>query len=810
MTVATPAALSPTPEQLAAWGIDPAWSRRVSIDGADGRPVNWHVFDTGPGPRGTIVCVHGNPTWAYAWKDLLTTLSPAWRVIAVDQTGMGYSERERPRTLEQRIEELVSFCRQEVSGPLVVVAHDWGGAISVGAADQLQVEALVLANTAVAKPDDVAVPPLITASRALVNVMCRYTPLFVEGTARMTSRQHRAALRAPYRGAKRRVAVRDFVADIPLRPSDISHGALERCGENFAALTCPILLLWGAKDPVFHDRFLRDLRQRAPHADVQRFADAGHLVALDEPIGAVVADWLHAKASRQSTVARDARFSDVLATVKQRANDERPVYVGPDGSLSWAALAERSRQLSHVLRSDGLSKGDRVAVLIPPSPDLLVAVCALWRCGAVPVLADASAGLGALKTLMRAQSPRYVLGTKLTLLLARSLRFAPRARYGLFGSLPGTLDCGGLNAGDEHDDAVIASDDVAAIVHTSGATGPAKAVRYSHGQLSAQRGAMNSLVDRDPDSAFTTSFAAFMLLSPLLGKTCVRPDFNINKPSTLGFDELSKASQRARVGAAWLSPASARRVVATAKGRTLPIPLVMLAGAPIAPSLRRELAAITGGAVHTPYGMTECLPVTDGVQRVANESHAGVGVGVALDGCAIVIERLDAPGHGVVADDGWGEILVSAPWLFDGYEGSSSADVASTVMMDGVRFHRTGDVGYLAGEELFVLGRRIHVIDAASGPLASVALEGSVSDALANEVAAVGVGPKGAQVVALVLEREGSLRLAPPAMSEAARAALSIPVAAVLEGTLPRDRRHQSKVDRTTLSRDVSNFLAGR
>ena len=124
--------LGPTATQLRSWGLEPSWSRRVTIEGADGRPVDWHVLDTGPGPEGTIVCVHGNPTWGYAWKDVLTTLAPRFRVIAVDQTGMGYSERDRPRRLADRITELVTFCTQEVTGPLILAAHDWGGAIAVG------------------------------------------------------------------------------------------------------------------------------------------------------------------------------------------------------------------------------------------------------------------------------------------------------------------------------------------------------------------------------------------------------------------------------------------------------------------------------------------------------------------------------------------------------------------------------------------------------------------------------------------------------------------------------------------------------
>ena len=96
------------------------------------------------------------------------------------------------------------------------------------------------------------------------------------------------------------------------------------------------------------------------------------------------------------------------------------------------------------------------------------------------------------------------------------------------------------------------------------------------------------------------------------------------------------------------------------------------------------------------------------------------------------------------------------------------------------------------------------------GPLASVAIEEPVADALTCRVAALAVGPPGASVVALVLEDRRDLTLAPAELAERARAAAPCPVAAVLIGPLPTDRRHQSKVDRTELARSVGTVLAGR
>lgn len=803
--------LLPSAAQLTEWGLNPSWSRRVTFDGADGRAVTWHLLDTGEGPRGTIVCVHGNPTWGYLWRDLLLELSPDWRVIAVDQTGMGYSERGRPRILAQRIDELVNFCRQEVNGPLLLAAHDWGGPVAIGASASLAIEALILANTAVAKPAEVKVPPLIATARSLADLSCRRTPLFVNGTARMTRKEHRNALRAPYRSADRREAVRDFVTDIPVSPNDRSFDALERVAESFAALRCPILLLWGGSDPVFHDRFLRDLRGRAPRALVQRFARAGHLVLLDEAVGTVVRDWLDSVPREPSIDDQDLTpFRSVLAGVEERVYDESAIYIGPDATLSWSALAMRSKTAAAALRNAGLSKGDRVSLLIPPSPDLLIAACAVWRCGGVPVVADTSAGLRQLRQLVRAAAPRFVIGTRTTLLASSVLRFAPGAKAALFGSLPGTLDLSTSLAGFPDEDCVLEASDIAAIVHTSGATGPAKAVRYSHGQLSAQRAATAPLFNMEPGDAFTTSFGAFLLLSPLLEMPCIRPAFAIDKPSTLGFDELAAAVSKGPVTTAWLSPASASAVIATAKGRHLAIKLVMVAGAPIADGVLKAIAAITGGDVRSPYGMTECLPITDGVRGDFEGALGGAGVGAPLPGCQIRIGILGARSFDEPPAEGWGEIFVAAPWLFDGYEEATEEDTRATVIEQGTRFHRTGDVGYLEAGRLFVLGRAAHVIHSANGPLASVALEEPLAKRIHREVAAVGVGPVGTQVVCLVLQAAGSLRLASSAVSNEIREHLPFPVAAILEGPLPTDRRHESKIDRIALAAAVSELLAGR
>ena len=136
--------LTPTPAQLEALGLDPAWSRRVSVTDASGRHVDWHVLDTGGGESGTVVCVHGNPSWAYLWRDVLAyaRTDVARRRRRPDEHGLLRAHvATAPRRARRRARRLLPPAR---CGPLVLVAHDWGGAVAVGASAHLDVAALVL------------------------------------------------------------------------------------------------------------------------------------------------------------------------------------------------------------------------------------------------------------------------------------------------------------------------------------------------------------------------------------------------------------------------------------------------------------------------------------------------------------------------------------------------------------------------------------------------------------------------------------------------------------------------------------------
>ena len=312
-------------------------------------------------------------------------------------------------------------------------------------------------------------------------------------------------------------------------------------------------------------------------------------------------------------------FRPVTAALVEHADDTAVAFSGPGGTRTWRQLADHARHIAGRLLADGLAPGDRVALLVPPSADCLAAAYGIWMAGGVVVAVDSQLGLRPMRRLLRGATVQWSIGTEKTVRLARALGLTPGATHLVVPAAPigGPVFTASTAALPVLDPAALA-----AVVHTSGATGPAKPVRYTHAALAAQR---DTILGQFPIGAFTTSFAPFMLVGPALGLACSLPD-DVT-PGALDFDAFAAASAAAGTTTAWLSPAAAQRIVETAAGRTAPMELVMLAGAPVLPALAEGMATVTGADVRAPYGMTEALPLTDGTTPSATGPHGGTCTG---------------------------------------------------------------------------------------------------------------------------------------------------------------------------------------
>jgi acyl-coenzyme A synthetase/AMP-(fatty) acid ligase len=232
------------------------------------------------------------------------------------------------------------------------------------------------------------------------------------------------------------------------------------------------------------------------------------------------------------------------------------------------------------------------------------------------------------------------------------------------------------------------------------------------------------------------------------------------------------------------------------------VTLLISAGAPVPAALLRQARALLPKAqAHTPYGMTEVLPVTDVTLEEIEEAGTGEGICVGRP----------LPGVRVAVDGETGEIMVAAEHAKDRYDALWLTEDASSHRTAEAGWHRTGDVGHLdQSGRLWVEGRLVHVIDTAAGRLTPVGIEQRVETLPGvGRAAAVGVGPRGTQQLVVVAET-GTTGLASVELLDAVRRVAGHPVAAVLTiRALPTDIRHNSKIDRREVARWATRMLAG-
>lgn len=884
-------------------GVDPAWSRTVTVastapvEPVPGRRRRWHLLDNaasleaaGLTPRGTVLAVHGNPTWSYLWRDVLAAgLDPAnpWRVVAVDQLDMGFSERTGlVRRLDDRVRDLADLTAElgldDVTTPVVTLAHDWGGLVSSGWALEHPAvhRGVILTNTAVHHDSSEEIPAslrlaLAPAAHALLT---ERTTAFLDVALALADPSLppdvRAAYRAPYATRARREAIRNFVADIPVPADHPSHARFEQIAAGVAGLEVPALFLWGTGDPVFQERYLQDLVRRMPHADVHRYEGAQHLLPEAREIAAPVMAWLADRfgpgpTRREQHLQRraTARGAHVpfAAQLDDRRADLGPAVVdmapgaGAAGtrtgvapvraSLSWAELADRVDRLAAGLLGIGVRPGDRVNLMVPPGSDLTALLYACLRIGAVVVVADTGLGAKGLTRALKGAGPDWLVGIRKALVAGRGLgwpgtrisleRLDPVSRraLGVAHDVPGLLESApraDLPAPDADADAVV--------LFTSGSTGPAKGVVYTHRQLSAMRDAVRGTYGLTAGTGLVAGFAPFALLGPAMGTTSVTPDMDVTAPKTLTARALADAASAIRATAVFLSPAAITNVLATRheldagqRQALARVELVLSAGAPLPEPLLEQLQELVPAAtLHTPYGMTEALPLTDvtlgTIRQASRDGDAagaavagagnGVCVGTAVHGAELGVTALGAdgvPGDEVTTGAGvTGEIVARAPHVKDRYDRLWATEHLSTQLPG---WHRTGDVGHFdAAGRLWVEGRLAHVIVAAGGVLTPVAAEHAAQTVPGvGRVAVVGVGPVGRQVPVAVAETVPPAAKPGPAdplltgaVREAVREATGMDLAAVLVlPEHPTDIRHNSKIDRTLLAGWADAALAG-
>ena len=522
-----------------------------------------------------------------------------------------------------------------------------------------------------------------------------------------------------------------------------------------------------------------------------------------------------------------------------------PVATRRYTTLTYAQLNQDANRVATGLSAAGIERGMRAALMVPPSPALFALVFGLYKAGVVPVMIDPGIGLKRLGACLDQAQPQAFIGVTLAHAV-RAIKGWGKSSVQHLVTVGPRLFWGGkrfaqlLQAGtDEAPGHVTEPDDIAAILFTSGATGPPKGVVYRHRHFAAQVEMIRDAYGIQPGEVDLPTFPLFALFDPALGMTTVIPRMDFTKPAKVDPNEIIGAVQRFSATNMFGSPALLDTVTRHAEREGIELPTmrrVITAGAPVRTDIlvraRKMIAA--DGCIHTPYGATENLPVAsiesrEVLEQTAAMTAAGAGVCVGKPDprndvriIAITDEAIPNWRDELALDVGKiGEITVRGPTTTDEYFGRDEATKKAKIRDESGIRHRMGDAGYLDGQgRLWYCGRVAHRVVIGEDVHFTLPIEGVINSAheWVARSALVGVQVRGATELAVVWEIDSARGPWPPPKTiEAAlqQAAQQHDVSHALtrflryDGSLPVDIRHNAKIDRPALQQWAQRKLGG-
>ena len=292
MTLHSPRMLPPKPEWLRRMF---PWEQKTLL--VNGRTMAY--LDEGPATARPVLLLHGNPTWAFLYRDFIQPLTAAgYRVIVPDWIGTGYSDHPRvdaALTLAHHIADLVSLLDQLQLRGFVIVAQDWGGPQGVGAALQRveRLAALVLMNTwlftgSVGRFHS-SPRPWTTWHAPLIGqfFMKRHKVLSQHGPSTTTRRgmtdEEARGYHHVFDETDSDHVVLTWPRTIPMREGDRGWADMQAIDHRLPELTqTPTLLLWAPEDNAFPIEYANLLKERLPHAEGPvLFEKAAHFLQDD-------------------------------------------------------------------------------------------------------------------------------------------------------------------------------------------------------------------------------------------------------------------------------------------------------------------------------------------------------------------------------------------------------------------------------------------------------------------------------------------------------------------------------------------------
>ena len=523
----------------------------------------------------------------------------------------------------------------------------------------------------------------------------------------------------------------------------------------------------------------------------------------------------------------------------QKQNSNGLIEASTGRTLSFSELNRLSDSYSHYLMARGVKSGDRVMLMVRPSAEFICLTFALFKIGAPVILIDPGMGYKNLLRCIARVKPKVLVGIPQAILFSKLFQ-KPFSTVKLkiccgksFGFLGEDITQAGSKDSESFNVYTPKKDDLAAIIFTTGSTGPPKGVRYEHDLFAAQREHVKSYYGISKDDIDQPAFPLFALFSTSLGACAVIPDMDPTKPAQVTPQKFIDSINKYGVTYSFGSPAIWNVVSNYCIEKNIvleSVKKVLMAGAPVAGELLdRVVQTLPADAnIYTPYGATESLPIVsitgdEILEKTWKKSRVGKGtcVGRPLPGIQVkVIEVSDKPIVNFeetkeVKPFEIGEIIVTGNVVTRSYDNNIEETTLAKIYektTDSKRlWHRMGDTGYLDDDgKLWFCGRRAHRVITQQGTLYTIPTEAIINE-LEDVFRAALVGipdplHQGKQIPVMIIEAHKNLQISNTRLIEEAQKlgknnSLTSSIDHYLvHPAFPVDIRHNAKIFREKLS----------
>jgi len=245
-----------------------------------------HYVDEGKGE--TMLCLHGEPSWSFLYRKMITPMSEKHRVIAMDFVGFGRSDKFVEReayTFNMHLDTLMGFIKAMDLEQITVVVQDWGGLIGLAAVAHMPeyFARLIIMNTFLptgkSKPSEAFLAwrsyvenhPDLQIGRSILGGMAHPENITKEVVA---------AYEAPFPNIKYKAGAAMWPLLVPISPDNPASAEMQHAREILSKWDKPALVMFSDKDPITGggDKFFRSLIPTAKDQPEIVIKDAGHFL----------------------------------------------------------------------------------------------------------------------------------------------------------------------------------------------------------------------------------------------------------------------------------------------------------------------------------------------------------------------------------------------------------------------------------------------------------------------------------------------------------------------------------------------------